>query len=209
MGRHARWARISAHRPGGLASRSVVVMRPRTIGIALIATVLIVVGCSSSTATETKGRAATEAELEAVLAATAHQRVFVDNSFGGGTAFTVVHVVGRLGVATKSGMVDSFGPGGRALRSGERDAIARALSPTTVEFVPNSEAVVGTGTRPIFRERTAILTLAVPLFVGDRAEVMSQISCGPTCGIGSTHVLSPTANGEWKVTGTTGTGFIS
>jgi hypothetical protein len=193
----------------GRDSRSVVVMRPRTIGSAVIVASLIFVGCSSGSPSETEGRVPTEAELESVLAATAHQRVFVDNSFGGGTAFTVVHVVERLRVAGESGMVDNFAPGGRALSAGEKDAIARALNSITVEWVPNIEAVIGTGSLPTFRERKAVLTLAVPRFVDARAEATSQLWCGPTCGIGSTHVLSPAANGDWKVTGTTGTGFIS
>ena len=183
--------------------------RLRTIGIAAITALLIVVGCSSGSPSATAGRAATPIELESVLAASAYQRVFVDNSFGEGTSFTFVHVVERLGVAGDNSMVDSFAPGGRALTKGEKDAIARALNPTPVAFVPNIEGVVGTGPRPSIQQRTAVLTMAIPRFVGDRAEAMSQIYCGPTCGRGSTHVLSPTADGEWKVTGTTGTGFIS
>jgi hypothetical protein len=185
-------------------------IRRQSVTIALIV-VAVVAGCSGGGDSDDEGRGATASEYEAVLAAAASQRVFDDNGSGGGTVFTVVHVVERLGVmgTGKPPMVDSFAPGGRLLTSGEKDAIARALHPTPVEWVPNQEAVVGTGRQPVLRPREAVLTLAVPRFVGNRAEAMSQIFCGPTCGTGSTHVLEPGPDGQWTVTGATGIGFIS
>lgn len=178
----------------------------------MIAAAVLLVSCSGGAGSDDDdARAATAAEHEAVLAAAAHQRVFVDNSFGGGTAFNVVHVVERLGVmgTGKYPRVDPIAPGGRAMTEGEKNAIVRVLQPTPVEWVPHIEAVVGTGRQPVFRPREAVLTLAIPRFVGNRAEAMSQIWCGPTCGTGSTHVLTPASNGAWIVTGTTGIGFIS
>ena len=144
-----------------------------------------------------------------MLAATARQRINVDNSFGGHTAFQAINVVERLGVAEKNGMVDTRSAGGRPLTAAEKDAITAALAPMAVAWVPDIQAVIGTGPLPTFRERTAVLTMAVPRFSNGRAEATSELWCGSTCGVGSTHVLSRAADGTWSVTGTTGIGFIA
>ena len=104
--------------------------------------------------------------------------------------------------------VDMTSPGGRLLTAGEKDAITAALSPMTVEWVPDIHAVIGTGPLPTFHEIKGVLTMAVPRSSNGRAEAMSMLWCGPTCGIGSTHVLSSGADGTWRVTGTTCVGFI-
>jgi hypothetical protein len=177
---------------------------------AIVAVALILASCSGgSSENDRAGDPASAAEIESVLAATARQRVNVDNSFGGRTAFRAVSIVERLGIGTRNGMVDTRSPGGRLLTVSEKSAIATALSPMTVEWVPDIQAVIGTGPLPTFREIKAVLTLAVPRFSNGRAEATSELWCGGTCGAGSTHVLEPATDGTWSVTGTTGIGFVA
>ena len=141
---------------------------------AVVAVALILASCSGGASPSNGGAGdpASAAEIVSVLAATARQRVNVDNSFGGRTAFRTVSIVERLGVGARNGMVDTTSPGGRLLTTSEKDAIVASLSPMTVEAT-------------------------------------SMLWCGGTCGAGSTHVLAPTADGTWSVTGTTGSGFVA
>ena len=175
-----------------------------------MAAALIMVSCAGGSSNDPGvGDPATAPEIEAVLAATARQRVNVDNSFGGHTAFHAVNVVERLGIGAKNGMVDTTSPGGRLLTAGEKDAITAALAPMAIAWVPDIHAVIGTGPLPTFRGIRAVLTMAVPRFSNGRAEATSMLWCGGTCGVGSTHVLSLAPDGTWSVTGTTGIGFIA
>lgn len=53
-----------------------------------------------------------------------------------------------------------------------------------------------------------VVTLGAPRITGERATVTVETACGPWCAQGETLVLHRTARG-WRVTGLTGTSYLS
>lgn len=142
-----------------------------------------------------------------LLAATAKHRVFDENSFGGQDVFDRINVIDSVAKPNSNGFLTP--DPASLLGDEERAAIAQALAPLDVTWVPSFQAVVGDAEDPDYRDVGAILTLGAPEFNGGQAEVASELWCGGLCGIGGTHVLERDASGVWAVTGTTGESWIS
>ncbi|MFP5487012.1 MAG: hypothetical protein ACLGHQ_01720 [Acidimicrobiia bacterium] len=151
---------------------------------------------SGSTSGPTPGAVGfTAVDLADVLAAAARHRVLVDNSFGGEAAFTRVDVVDTIGITDDAGMLDARV--GRALRDAERDAIAGALAPLPVGFVPASvfeslDPAEDPGGR-------VIVTLGEPEQMDGRLVIASQLWCGGLCGVGGANELVRAADGTWSI----------
>lgn len=65
-----------------------------------------------------------------------------------------------------------------------------------------------TATREGPRKGGVIITLGPIDGTGDRVEVGNVVWCGNACAAGSTHIVQQDA-GSWRVTGTTGDGWMS
>jgi hypothetical protein len=170
----------------------------------VVAVVVLIGACgSSSTVPPTLAsipRLNASADSAAVLAATAHQRVFVDNSRGGSTVFDTVYVLDKLG-SPIGPRLDLTAPS--TIDDAERDAVAKALAPARVEWVPDSCSVpnaIAPGSRPV----TAILVLGVPFIRGDKAEAVSNLWCNTACAAGGAYSLARSNDGHWRVTGHVG-----
>jgi hypothetical protein len=50
-----------------------------------------------------------------------------------------------------------------------------------------------------------VLVLGVPFISGDKAEVVSSLSCGTACSATGAHSLVRSNDGIWRVTGHVGT----
>lgn len=143
-------------------------------------------------------------DLADVLAAIAVHRVTVDNSFGGGSPFERIDVIETVGVTGADGFVDARD--GRPLADAERAAIAGALAPLPVQFVP---ATVFDDLDPADDPGgRAIVTLAEPAEVDGQLIVASQLWCGGLCGIGGAHELRRD-DGTWTIGEPVGPQWIS
>ena len=127
-----------------------------------------------------------------------------------GSGSSVVSVRDTLGVGDAHDAIIDLADGGvRPLNADERAAIETALAPAQVEWIDQAQAAE-------FERRQlepsppqfTVLTLAEPRISGDTVVVTANVWCGALCGAGSTYVLTGEL-GEWTITGTTGSSWVS
>lgn len=152
---------------------------------------------SGSASPETVRAGGTTSQL---LAAAARHRVYVENSFGGGSPFDRVEVIDLLG--TESDGFVRYAGATRKLSDDEKRAIVNALDPLDVEFVEAQSRVDESD------ELVGQLSLSEPVIFGTEAEITTGIVCGGTCGAGGTLRFS-FAESEWQYVESIGGEWIS
>jgi hypothetical protein len=169
--------------------------------LAFAAVVAVMAACSSRSTgpaiPPSVPRLNASADSAAVLAASARERVSVDNNFGG-AAFATVYVFDKLG-APIGPKLDFTAPS--TIADAERDAVTKALAPTRAEWIADHRTLLDLATTIGSRPTIPILYLGVPVLTGDTAQVVSSLWCGTTCTAGGAHLLVRGADGTWQVNG--------
>jgi hypothetical protein len=118
-------------------------------------------------------------------------------SVGEHATFRTLHVVDRLGKASKFGTIE-FGDNAPQMTDLQRRALKSALAPRMVMWTHDLESVAGTAmTIP---RKQAVVMFAEPTIKGGRAEIVLNLWCGMMCGGGIGLVLERSSTDEWMVT---------
>jgi hypothetical protein len=154
-----------------------------------------ITSCSGSDDSDAEGRVDAAAlsahDRSQIIATAAEHRVEVANGSGRDNLYDSVDVVENLGTPGPRGI--DWGDRTPMTR-GDREAIASALAPRTVNFVPEVEY-------PEIQvsDTYAILTLSAPTTVDERLTIMTGLWCGFSCGIGGAHIVGRDADGTWTI----------
>jgi hypothetical protein len=137
----------------------------------------------------------------AMFAAAALARATGNNDTRGTLRFQEIEIVDRVGHANEMSSItfdDST-----ALTDEERQAIVDAFAPTVVRFVPVTEPPDS-----LLRGNGRV-KLAEPSVINGQLAIITNLQCGPMCGMGGGNVVERNASGGWIIGDQIGMMFIS